>query len=231
MKTITKHFLKGVLFASFILIGISASAQNSRAYIRDYIKQWGECRNVAITKTNGDIALYGKNGYAYSQIPNGLSEVIKRLNKEEETIQDIQLTDAGRWLILYGDNGMEWYGIPDDLEETIRKYHGQKEKFNTVTFNDDGDWVVVTTEHISASDDAILEWLKEGLDEYGALWTACVTDDGLVVVYERGYQFLGNVPNDLKQALRESNLNVFRLKISGDAWFFADKNGTYRYNM
>lgn len=215
----------------FIFVCLPISAQNSRAYIRDAIKGWGECRNVAITRTNGDIALYGRNGCARSNVPSELNDALTELNNQKELIDDIQLTEAGRWLILYGNNGIRWNDIPYSLERKLREFNDNREVITSVTFNDDGDWIVITTEHISASDSRLQDWLAEGLNTHGGLWAACITDDCLVAVFERGYKFLGNVPEDLRTALRETNLDVYRLKIAGTAWFFADMNGRYRYNM
>ena len=223
--------LIGFLSLIAFLLPLSANAQNSREYIRNAIKGWGECRNVAITKTNGDVALYGRNGCARSNVPRGLNDAITELNQESEYIDDIQLTENGRWLILYGDNGIQWNDIPYSLEKKLRDYNRNQEVITSVTFNDAGDWIVVTTQHISASDSRVQDWLADGLDDYGALQTCCVTDDGLVAVFEGGYKFLGNIPYDLRNALQNTNLDVYRLKIAGTAWFFADKNGRYQYNM
>jgi len=63
------------------------------------------------------------------------------------------------------------------------------------------------------------------------LWAACITDDAAVAVYANGYSFMGNVPSSLKTALEKTKLDVFRLKIAGTSWFFADKDGEYEYSM
>jgi len=52
-----------------------------------------------------------------------------------------------------------------------------------------------------------------------------------VAVFESGYKYLGNVPEVLKQALREARMDVVHVKIAGTAWFFSDRNGRYRYSM
>lgn len=210
---------------------LSASAQRSREYIRNAISGWGECRNVAITRTNGDLALYGRNGSARSGVPRMLDDLLVQLHDREEYIDDVQLTESGRWVVLYGDNGLNWYGIPASLESKLREFNRNGEIITSVTFNDSGDWIVITTDHYSSSSVGIQNLLKEGADSYGMLWTACVSEDGLVAVYESGYKFYGNVPSSLRTALSETDMDVYRLKIAGSAWFFADKNGRYRYNM
>lgn len=227
MRTI--YMLRYILI--FITISLNLSAQNSRLYIRDAIKEWGKCRNVAITKTNGDLALYGRNGYAIAGCPAGLNKAITELNNKEEYIDDVQLTEGGCWLILYGNNGIRYNDIPYSLEQKLREFNKNREVITSVTFNDTGDWVVVTTNYISSSNTRIQNWLKEGMDKYGELWAVCITDDAIVAVFEEGYKFIGNVPSSLKTALQNTNLNVYRLKIAGSAWFFADSKGNYEYKM
>lgn len=216
---------------SLVLFSGNVFAQNGRSFIRESISEYGECKNVAITKYNGDLMLYGENGWAASSCPDGLTAALSELNDEGVTINDVQLTEDGSWLVLYGRNGFKWNGIPNDLEEEIKEYNDEAERITSVTFNDSGDWIVISEEHISASNTNVLEWLSDGMEEYGQVWAACVTDDAMVVVYAGGYKFLGNVPESLKEALGETSLDVYRIKIAGTAWFFADKHGNYRYNM
>lgn len=222
-------------FFSLVLVLISfvsqVNAQNSREYIRSAIEEWGECRNVAITKYNGDLALYRINGCARSGCPKSLNDAINELNNDGEFIDDVQLTEQGKWLILYGDNGIRWNDIPYSLEQKLREFNNKREVVTSVTFNDSGDWIVITTNYYSSSSTNCQKWLQEGNEKYGQLWAACLTEDALVAVFAGGYKFLGNVPDSLQKALKETKLDVYRLKIAGDAWFFADKNSKYRYNM
>lgn len=202
-----------------------------RSYIRQQIDKHNECRNVAITKTNGDLMLYGRNGYAVSGCPLKLVEALKELNQENEFIDDVQLTENGSWLILYGDNGFQWRDIPYSLEIKIREYNRDGEVVTSVTFNDAGDWIVISRDHFSASNSSLSEWLREGLESYGKLWAACITDDAIVAVYANGYKFYGDVPYDLQRSLEKASVDVYRLKIAGDAWFFADINGVGMYRL
>lgn len=52
-----------------------------------------------------------------------------------------------------------------------------------------------------------------------------------MAVFDRGFLFWGTIPESLKKALRETNLDVRIIKIAGAAWFFADEDGNYQYNM
>lgn len=228
MIDIMKKLVLG-LICSVLYFG--SFAQSSREYIRQQITNHGTCKNVAITKTNGDAMLYGKNGWAAHSCPIGLTDALREFNRQNVEINDIVLTEAGSWLVLFGGNGVSWHDIPYSLERKMKTFHENQEIITSITYNDGGNWIIISTEHYSASDDWILDWLKEGADEFGQLWAACVTDDAMVAVYSNGYRFYGNVPQSLKDALDKTYKDIYRIKIAGSAWFIADKNGWYDYRM
>ncbi len=75
-------------------------------------------------------------------------------------------------------------------------------------------------------------WLSAGAEDLGMLYAACVTDDAVIAVFEEGYRYYGEVPTDLLDALHESDIDVYRIKLSGPAWFFADSTGKkFRANL
>ncbi|MCM1292519.1 MAG: hypothetical protein NC111_00980 [Bacteroides sp.] len=230
-----KKLLRPLIVAIVSMITISGFSQaNSRQYIRESIKGWGECRNVAITKRNGDVALYGStgSGYSCSDVPIGLKNALKQLHDDDQYIDDVQLTDNGSWLVLYGKNGMRWYGVPEDLESYLYKANNDDETITSVTFNDAGDWIMISDEYIRASSDALRDWISEGMEDLGKVYAACVTDDAVVVVFEEGFRYYGNIPDGLKKALNDTNIDIYRLKVSGSSWFFADRTGKrYNYHM
>ena len=223
------------LFVFFPLVTLllfsATSIAQGRSWIRDQITEKGNCRNVAITVSGGDLMLYGRNGWAAKGCPESLTDALQYLNDNDEYIDDVQLTEDGRWLILYGNNGIRWNDIPYSLEQKLREYNEQREVILSVTFNDYGNWIVITKNYFSASDTEIQQWLKEGNDKYGMLWSACITDDAMVAVYKNGYKFFGNTPPTLKNGLDRAGLDVYRLKIAGKAWFIADVKGRYDYYM
>jgi type II secretory pathway component PulC len=90
------------------VVSINAYGQWGRSYIREQISMSKKCRNVAITKANGDLMLYGDNGWAGASLPEGLPEALNALNKDGEYIDDVQITEEGSWLILYGNCGFQW---------------------------------------------------------------------------------------------------------------------------
>lgn len=220
-----------LLAVSLLVFFCQVSIAQGRDFIREKIKYYGECKNVAITKTNGNLMLYGKNGWAGTGLPSGLSDALHEINSNNELIDDVQLTENGSWLILIGDNGFQWNDIPYSLERKIREWNSQNEVVTSVTFNDAGQWVAVSRNYISASEQWIQDWLVEGGQKYGTLWAVCITNDAMVACYESGYKYYGEVPETLKDALKNETRNVFRIKIAGTSWFYADESGSYRYYM
>lgn len=93
------------IMALMTVFTVSLFAQNSRGrnYIKQNISEWGGCRNVAITDTGGDLALNGKNDYAYTAgIPQALADALEKYHDDDDYIDDVQLTEDGEWLILVG---------------------------------------------------------------------------------------------------------------------------------
>lgn len=219
-----------ILLASIAMV-LNMQAQSSRDFIKQAIRKKNDCKTVAITKHNGDAMIYGNNGWGAKDCPSKFVKSLKELNDNDVEIKDIHLTEEGKWLILYGNNGMHWDGIYDDLLDRMIKYNTNGEEITTVTFNDNHDWILVTTQNISASSSELLNWLGEGCEKYGQLWTACLTDDAVVAVYQEGYKFSGQVPEDLKRALKECTSMVYNVKIAGNAWFFKCTDGHWRFCM
>ena len=59
-----------------------------------------------------------------------------------------------------------------------------------------------------------------------------MTDDGMVLCFEEGYKYLGEVPDTLRNKLKETSIDVYRVKFLSDGtYFIADKKGTYAYYM
>ena len=58
-----------------------------------------------------------------------------------------------------------------------------------------------------------------------------MSENAAVAVFDGGYKFFGPVPEDLKEELRKTRIDVRIVKIAGSAWFFADEYGSYQCRM
>ena len=231
-----KQLVKGLLLvAAFAMTATVMNAQRSvqdREALRNAIQRWGGCKNVAITKTNGDVALNGRNTYVVSAVPQGLSDELRQLKRQNKLIDDVTLTESGKWVVLYDTNDATWTNnAPSGLVDKINEFHNNGYVVRSITFNDRGEWAIVSDEYYSSSSNDLQTWLRGGCENYGKLWSVAITDDGAVAVYDRGFRYRGNVPEGMKQALRETSYDVYRLKFAGTSWFFADTDGNYRYHM
>ena len=235
-----KKYLFVILIFSLSCFSVIGQTYNSsyggeregRKFLRDQISKWGECKNVAMTLTGGDVAIYGTNGWAALGAPKSMTEKFEELNGSNRLIDDVVLTESGSWLILWDNNGINAYGAPPALFSKLEKWNDEGEVITSVTFNDRGDWIAITAKKYSASSDYIMNSIREGENKYGEFWAAHLTNDGLVLCFERGYRFFGDVPQNLRKKLDETSINVFRIKFLNDgSYFIADFDGNYAYNM
>lgn len=229
MKTTGK-----LLLIFFIVINccLSAFSQDSRTYIKQSIAQHGSCKTVAITQNYGDVCLYGKNGWACKNCPVDLRDALKQLSDRGKTINDVQLTENGKWLIIFDGNGFKHSsGFPAGLASKLQEFNLNREHIISASFNDEGEWVAVTPEHLSASSPDLTSWLQGGINSYGRILCVAMSDGAVVAVYDGGYKFLGSVSQTLKNALRQTQIRVENVKFSGEHWFFANKDGKYQFYM
>ena len=215
-----------------LLVCLAAIAQNQhRAYVKSQIDKWGLCRTVAITKKGGAVAITQTNAYTASGIPKAMEKALKRANEKGYQIDDVVLTDKGSWLVLYANNGIDCGKVPKNLENQLRALNKAGEKITSVTFNDAGEWIVVTATKAVCSYD-IYDWIADGEQKYGKLLTAHITGNGLAMRFERGYKFDGVVPEALKDRLKSTKIDVYRIKFWSDGtYFFADRKGNYSYKL
>jgi hypothetical protein len=207
-----------------------APGGGGREFVRNHIRENGNCRVVSLTKRGGDVVVCDRNDWAAQRCPRDMTDALHRAAEEHEKIVDVTVTEGGRWLVLWGENAGAWRGIPRGLESALRQFNRDGETIYSATFNDSGDWIAISDEHYNAAG-SIADWLADGARKFGILRAACVSENAAVAVFDGGYKFFGPVPEDLKAALRKTNLDVRIVKIAGSAWFFADEYGSYQFNM
>ena len=207
----------------------------SRKYIRDFIKEAGGCRIAAITSKGADIAISHKNGYAFcNNCPSALASAIKEIRTKDYRINDVSLTDAGKWVVIFGGNGIRKNGIPDAMYDALVKFHDNGEEIYCASLNDVGDWVVISDKHYSASSTELIDWLEltKKSGKYGKLMYVSLADEAQVAVFNGGYAVRGKYPKDMWEAIKRSDFIPKVVKMAGDSWFFADETGSrYHYSM
>ena len=210
----------------------AVSAQQDHQTLKRTIKKWENCKNVAITNTQGDVALRDRNEYAADRVPASLLSVLKNLRGKKELIDDVEITEAGRWCVLYGQNETSYSDdIPEDLKESIADFKNRGYAIRSITFNDRNEWMIVSDKYFAASSIDLSRWLKEGLDKWGNLWAVDFSDAAAIAIYEKGVRYRGNVPESLRSTLLKTSTEIYRLKVAGSNWFFADSVGKCSYSL
>ena len=204
----------------------------SRRLLKEHIAKNNNCRICAITQGGGNVVVCGKNNWASIGCSQLITEELQKVADEGKLIVDVTLTEYGRFIAIYGDGTASWKGIPSEMEKFLRAYHDRFEDVLSVALNDDGAWILVTSDHFACSGAKLKSWIDEGQRQYGRLRAAALTADAAVAVFEDGFCFLGDVPSDLKGALKEAKFGVRNIKIAGSAWFFAVEDGnSYQGNL
>ncbi len=222
-----------LLFIVIMTAGFSSGIAQSRYFVKECIRNWGTCRDVAITDKGGDIAINGTNQFAHDGISKDLARQLQNLNDSSFYINDVQLSERGRWLISYGDGLMRWHKIPVMLKNCLYELIADRHAIQSVTFNDHSDWIVVYDGGLVRSSFSKMDdWAREGSQKHGTLRFAQINNEGMILAFERGYMYLGNVSQKLKDALREAKFDVTVIKFTPQgAYFFADGKGNSNYFM
>ena len=232
MNPSKKRFFIIALLISVVNLGIWAQAPTDRQAVKQAIANWGTCRNVAITRTLGDVAIANRNDYIANYVPDLMLAKLKSLNQDGKYIDDITLTENGLWLILYDTNGVAWSaGIPESLKNAIIEFHRKDYYVRSVSVNDKGQWAIVAKEDVKTSSQELTDWLKSNCERHGELWTVTVGEEGIFAVYANGSSKRGDFPEGLVDALSNTQLDYYRVKFAGTSWFFATEDGEFEYNM
>ena len=206
--------------------------KKDRSRLSSSIISWGRCRLVAISQTNGDIAINGGNGYEADGVPPKMIKDIMEIRNIQRPIQDICITENGDYVIIYGDNGLKCSNdIPDAMFNSLIKMNDNCERITSAALNDNGDWIVISESHFETSNPELDDLVNQGLAQHGTLHSACLTNNSCIIVYENGYKTQGSFPETFTKALNSTDINVYRIKIAGDSWFFADKEGRYQMSL
>lgn len=205
--------------------------QADTRYIHEELNKIQRCKNMALTRNQGMVVLYGTNGFIPSGIPNTLYDKLKDFNNRGLVVDDICLTENGSWFIV-GDQ-LSGYGVPADISTKIDEMVNNQERITCVSFNDRGRGVVISDKSFWANDRDLYNYLVSLSTEYGYINSVCITNKGMIACLNGGYGSNGTVPDTLLNYLdRELSDHIGTpryIKFSdwGD-WFVADSYENYQ---
>jgi hypothetical protein len=228
MKT---SFLKCILVMLLISSGTVTFGQK-RTILVDAINEWGNCKNVLITATHGNIAISDRYGYALDgEFPPEMYDAIKEASENQRPVTDLVLTESGNFLVLIGNNGYAAKGIPEKLDVRLKEINKAEGEVVSVSFNDNGDWMVVAADAVYGVIDGILDF-QTIANENGRIMTGHITNNGVAIVCEKGVYLYGDFPKALPETIKKTTFPIYRVKFADDgAYFISDKGGSCSFGM
>ena len=203
------------------------------SHLTENIKKWEQCRTGAITSVGKGVAVYANNGYAYTGIPNDLSEKIKYANDNSLRIHDVCMSSNGNyWCIAYGDGGWRSWATTS-FNEKMKACHSTNEKIVSISINNSGEWVIVTDKHLYASSTTFQNKLSEVSDLFGYIYSVALTEMGYVICADRGVYY-HNIPTKVLEKIKEmaSTKIIKVLKFTDDGTvLLTDGESSFKYYM
>lgn len=167
----------------------------SRKYIYDQIQEAGNCKSFSISKNYGMIALYGPNGFTYSHIPMTLLDKLVEFNDKQFTLEDINISDDGRWCILSDE-----IAYSDDMYSGVIEHTKQMqldgERIKCISFNDNNRWCIVSDKSFYCSDQEMYDFIMSTMETYGSLRYVYVSTEQVMVTCENGICWTDTVTPD-----------------------------------
>lgn len=206
-------------------------APYSRSGIRDAITNNNSCMNGTLSCEKGAIAIFGTNGYYCTMsVPANLSAKLKYINSINGTVNDINITDNGKFVVVWNSN--QWYGImPQGALDKLRAL-GLSVDLRSVAFDNNGNYVIVTSDNVYSSSGNYERFCKAKKDELGELYSVSMTTSGIVCCYERGATFYGAVPANVVNAMNSCAQTPRFVKFNdrGD-YLICASTGYYTFNI
>ena len=159
-------FLIVSLISSIVLVSLTSVEANAqsrdRSYIREQISHYGECRNVAITKRNGDLMLYGKPHIPFVEVSDDAKAITVTLGAPSKTFNVPGLVSS--WIIVKNEAlrtpFFHWLEVNEFSSPTMFATIGAE-----VAYTHGEEWLNQMTSYIEESIEVIDDYLKKNIPQ------------------------------------------------------------------
>lgn len=207
----------------------------SRSEIRNSISKWGQCKDGCITNSYGSVVLYSSNGYSYcGNCPQQLTTALKDKNNNGVVLNDVTITDQGKWLLIFDNNNFIGQNIPQSMQTQLNSIFNAipNDTIQSASFNDANEWVIVTSKYFYTSSEDFTNILRKNIESYGKINTVSIFNDGCIACYKSGFYSLGNVPSIVISAANSFKIHPYIVKFDNCGnYLICTKNGNYSYNL
>ena len=218
---------KIIVMTALLVTGLVVMYAQDRSHIKNDISRWGRCLNVALTQTRGNVAMDGTRA-SWANIPNELHTELQGQVNRGSRIWDVHITESGAWVMVTSTTVISSRGVPTEFQNTHMRMSREGNNVLAASFNCHGQWIIIG-ERTWSSSNAEFAWIQSGANQHGNPVSACFTNEGLVVVFQRGIIGAGTYPAGMWAAARDYGGGV--AKFAGNSWFVADRNGSFSFSM
>ena len=225
MKKLSVVFFISVVLNTFVF------PSSEGEFIHNYLERTGRCRNGTITDNWGYLIFDGKGKCVYSGIPRTLGESIDNEQDAGRIIDDVCITERGNWFCV-GDR-CGGVGYPDSMWSKIQEFLQQGDRVTCATFNDYGEWIVISDNHFASSDKSIQKVMRKANKEFGFIRAAAMTNSAAIIIAERGFRIIGDIPSDLHDYLKnKQSFDIRYIKFTErGSWLVTDGYSRYDYSL
>lgn len=225
MKKLSVVFFISVVLNTFVF------PSSEGDFIHNYLERTRTCRNGTITDNWGYLIFDGQERIAYSGIPRTLRDYIEEEQDAGRTIDDVCITERGNWFCV-GDK-FGGVGYPDSMWAQIHEFVRQGDRINCATFNDYDEWIVISNNHFASSDKSIQKVMRKANKEFGFIRAAAITNSAGIIIAERGFRIIGDIPPDLNDYLtNKQRFDIRYIKFTErGSWLVTDGYSRYDYSL
>lgn len=201
------------------------TAWHTRESVRKSIEEdsTGRLKTGAVTLNKGTVIILGTNGYSWTDdVPKGLLDKIKEINKNRKVIDDVCITEEGLYAVVY-DYGKKWFGtLPQKLKDELNSLPSDT-KVLSLGMNDKDEYIIVTRRDgknsILTSSPVYSAFARHKEKTLGSPQSATLSDEGAVFCFSKGAEYCGTVPEDVAQVIQNADFTPAFVKF--------DRNGGY----
>lgn len=229
--TMKKRFLHLIII--LVLSCTSIQAQNiSVNCIRDAINGWQSLRGVALGEACGNLAWYGHNGYSYQDLRQNIIDVLLNIYKQQQRIDYISIANNGNYVFVHNNGGcwsalgsQDFYNALNDLLNSGG--------LRSATVNSSNQYFIVGKNgSIRTNVDNWRNFYNTEKQRLGNIKTAWCNDYAIVICFERGYSYYGQMPISVRNDLNGLDWapDVIQFEKNGNV-VAAQENGRYFYRL
>lgn len=226
------YYNLGASMGNAISEGIQHNHNYGRRKLCKHIDKWGSCKNASLTINHGAVAIYDSNGYFCSATtPDHVGQRLKTINKNNETIDDVNITEGGHYVVV-SNKGKNWWGyMPDAVVKKLKEI-SSLESIRSVSFTDNGTYAIVTDMHFFSNSDDYMNFFREKKNDLGVLLSANINGNGAVFCFSGGSAFCGTIPSVVSEAIKGVSFTPQYVKFNRQGhYIICGENGQFSYSI